>query len=224
MIFGVTQASMHIPNADLHFSICHLLAGLDFHSEPRVKTSSWSLADLLLVNPHSVRKAWGSTAWHICYCNDLIFQRCSLNGAYMAKENANSVQRKPSLSLLYDPEWLHRNGPIWSIQQGLEEVREKVWAESERWRPSSWECFQSTLCRFKTMHVFSISAHHTYTHQTLLSLPLSLFFSVSAFRLSNGGLGCEPDLSSQLKIKWQPVTMVLLVPFSHQADGSSGHS
>lgn len=192
-IIGVTQACMHILNDDLHFphlptTCCSRRS--NFHLEPWVKTSSWSPADLLLVSPHrGVRKARASTAWQICYDNDLIFQRCSLNRAYMARENANIVQRKPSLCLLNDPEWLHCNGPIWSVQQGLEEARETVRAESEWWRPSSWECFQSRLCRHKTKHVSSTGAHHTYIPSPAFTPSIWVFFSVLAFRRSSASQG-----------------------------------
>lgn len=184
---------MHILNDDLHFphlptTCCSRRS--NFHLEPWVKTSSWSPADLLLVSPHrGVRKAWASTAWQICYDNDLIFQRCSLNRAYMVRENANIVQRKPSLCLLNDPEWLHCNGPIWSVQQGLEEARETVRAESEWWRPSSWECFQSRLCRHKTKHVSSTGAHHTYIPSPAFTPSIWVFFSVPAFRRSSASQG-----------------------------------
>lgn len=61
----------------------------------------------------------------------------------MVKEYANSVQKKPSLSLLYDP--VGHNGPIWSVQQGLEEVSKTVKAESEKRRLSP--------CRLNIMHM-----------------------------------------------------------------------
>lgn len=114
------------------------------------------------------------------------FPKCSLNGAYMARENANSVQRKPSLSLLYDPVWLKCNGPIWSVWQGSEKVRDRARA-SERWRPSTWEGFQSALRRLKTLHMSSqlvpTQLVHTihYFHSLDLSfLCLSIVSSVGA--------------------------------------------